>query len=128
MRVLVCGSRDFINAAKLYKTLDDLHAKYNFEVLIEGGAPGADTLASLWAKSQRISCLEFPAEWLKYGRAAGPIRNKQMLEEGKPDLVVAFPRTTLADSKGTKNMVEQALKAGIRVITKQDLHVIDEEL
>ncbi len=52
-----------------------------------------------------------PAEWSKYGRRAGPIRNKQMLDVGKPHLVVAFP-----GGAGTANMVKQAKAAGVPII------------
>jgi hypothetical protein len=53
----------------------------------------------------------YRADWAKHGRAAGPIRNKQMLEEGKPDLVVAFP-----GGQGTANMMSQVREAGVRVM------------
>ena len=57
----------------------------------------------------------FPAKWDLYGRAAGPIRNQEMLDVGKPSLVVYF-HSDLKDSKGTKDMVERATKSGIEVI------------
>lgn len=123
MRVLVCGSRDFADRDLLYRTLDHIGihlVNHRFDALIEGEAPGADTLAREWAESYEIPVLKFPADWRKYGRAAGPIRNKQMLEEGKPDLVVAFPRGKLDDTKGTKNMVKQARDAGIKTIVIEE--------
>ena len=58
--------------------------------------------------------LAFPADWDKYHKAAGHIRNQQMLTEGKPTLVLAFHHD-LARSKGTKDMVRRALKAGLAV-------------
>ena len=58
-----------------------------------------------------MKCLAFPAEWKKHGKAAGPIRNRKMLQDGKPDLVLAFP-----GGRGTANMVELATDAGIRVM------------
>lgn len=115
-RVLVCGSRDFNNALNLFTTMDALHVDYDFTIVIEGGATGADTFARRWAQGRGLLIQEHRAEWNKYGKAAGPIRNKQMLTEGKPDLVVAFPKGSLSESRGTKNMVEQAQKAGIPVI------------
>ena len=57
-----------------------------------------------------MAALAYPANWKKHGRAAGPIRNKQMLEEAKPDLVIAFP-----GGAGTANMVKQAREAGVKV-------------
>jgi predicted Rossmann-fold nucleotide-binding protein len=53
----------------------------------------------------------FPANWPKHGKGAGFIRNQQMLNEGKPDLMIAFP-----GGKGTADMIEKAIKAGIKVI------------
>lgn len=57
-----------------------------------------------------VKHLPFEADWHTHGRAAGPIRNRRMIEEGKPDLVVAFP-----GGRGTANMVNQARAAGIEV-------------
>lgn len=115
MKVLVCGSRDFSDALMLVEKLDELHDLHEFSVVIEGEALGADTMAAAWAEERDISVMPFPANWAKYGRAAGPIRNKQMLDEGKPDLVVAF-YSNKAKSKGTANMVAQAIKAGVTVV------------
>lgn len=119
MRVLVCGGRDFCDWDKLhfelYSLLDNRPDQREPFVVIQGGAKGADFLAKAWAKYMRFeyntSVEEFPADWKKHGRAAGYIRNKQMLVEGKPDLVVAFP-----GGAGTKNMIDQARKAKVEVI------------
>jgi hypothetical protein len=77
---------------------------------IEGEAKGADSLARDVALELGFKVLSFPADWDKYHRAAGPIRNRQMLTEGKPDLVLAFHQD-LTRSKGTKNMVTLARRA-----------------
>lgn len=110
MRILVCGGRDFCDQEFEYKILDMINVPGEVSMIIEGGAAGADTLAKNWAISRGISFTEFKADWKKYGKAAGYIRNKQMLVEGKPDLVIAFP-----GGIGTQNMIEQTKKAGIRV-------------
>lgn len=57
----------------------------------------------------------FPADWKRYGKAAGPIRNQQMIDEGKPDLVLAF-HENINESRGTKDMVARARGIGIKVI------------
>lgn len=111
MRVLVCGGRDFKNTELLYSVLDDLKKVETIDCIIEGDAPGADRMAGYWAKKNRIDLKIFPADWKTWGNSAGPIRNKQMLDEGKPDLVIAFP-----GGKGTKNMIQQARKAGVKVV------------
>ena len=82
-------------------------------VIICGGASGADTIAATGAKRIGMKLEVFMADWVKYGRSAGPIRNKQMLDEGKPDLVLAF--YDINKSKGTKHMVSIARAAGVRV-------------
>jgi hypothetical protein len=79
-------------------------------VVIEGESRGADKLAALWASRRSIPLEPYPADWDRWGMAAGPKRNRQMLIEGKPDLVVAFP-----GGDGTADMVRQARKAGVRV-------------
>jgi hypothetical protein len=79
--------------------------------IIEGGARGADKLARQWAEDRGVPVATYPAEWDRHGVSAGPIRNRQMLEDGKPDMVLAFP-----GGKGTANMVEQAHRAGVLVV------------
>jgi hypothetical protein len=110
--VLVCGGRDFGATREerllLRDTLDRLGA---IQVLIEGGAHGADRLAAEWAAAAHsVSLVTFPARWQEHGKAAGPIRNQQMLDEGKPDLVLAFP-----GGRGTADMVSRARRAGVLV-------------
>ena len=58
--------------------------------IIQGGARGADAAAAEFAAQSGCYGEEFAAEWEKHGRAAGPIRNQRMLDDGRPDLVVAF--------------------------------------
>jgi hypothetical protein len=118
MRVLVCGSRYWTDVAaiyhELYALVAGLQGKESIEI-IEGGATGADSIAARYCREVlKKEPLEFPAEWKVYGNAAGPIRNKQMLDEGKPDLVLAF-HSDLEHSRGTKDMVRQARAAGVLV-------------
>ena len=85
------------------------------DVIIEGDARGADRMAGEIAKELKIPLEVYPADWNQYGKAAGPIRNTQMLKEGKPDKVLAF-HDDIDSSKGTAHMVKIALKAGIPVL------------
>lgn len=139
MRILVCGGRDygvfppanfpgdhhevkqaekerlfFLEAMKSHlecsQQTDGDHWWYTLEI-ISGMAKGADTLAVEYAKAYGLKLHEFPADWKRLGKAAGPIRNRQMLNEGKPDLVVAFP-----GGAGTAHMVSIAKVAGVEVI------------
>lgn len=107
MRVLVCGGRNYNDEATLCYVLDNAGT---IGVLIHGNARGADLLADAWAKRRGIVVEVFPADWTRHGAGAGPIRNKQMLVEGTPDRVIAFP-----GGKGTADMVRRAKKAGIPV-------------
>lgn len=110
-RVLVCGGRDFANRDLLFAALDAIHAKRNFVLEMDGDYRGADRLAKDWAEWRGIRRLPFPADWTRYGGQAGPIRNQQMLDEGRPDLVVAFE-----GDNGTADMSRRALRAGVELI------------
>lgn len=110
MKVLVCGGRDFKNHVVANKALDLLDKEYKFTVVIDGMARGADELGFNWAISRGVKTERYRADWDTYGRSAGPIRNKQMLVEGVPELVVAFP-----GGAGTANMIKQAEAAGIPI-------------
>jgi hypothetical protein len=114
-RILVCGDRTWKDYASIYNCLCKLQLVDQDTplVVIEGEASGADSLAAQAAREQNMQVLAFPADWTAYGRAAGPIRNKQMLDEGKPTEVHAF-HDSISTSKGTLNMLKQALKRGIR--------------
>ena len=112
MRVLVCGGRDFNKKQFVDDYLDYVRQEYGpIEVLISGQAKGTDELAEAWAIFNWIPYVGYKADWNTHGRAAGPIRNQQMLDEGKPDIVIAFP-----GGRGTADMVSRAKKAGVKVI------------
>jgi YspA, cpYpsA-related SLOG family len=114
MRVLVCGGRDYADRESVYNTLCDLDSAPCGPItcVIHGDARGADRLGMQWARDMGdIEDMAFPADWKLHGRAAGPIRNGEMLARGKPDLVVAFP-----GGRGTADMVAQAKRVGIRVM------------
>lgn len=110
MRVLICGGRDYAGRSKLSEVLDRLHRERPFTCLIQGGARGADDLARLWAKRVGVAGLQFDADWQTHGKAAGFRRNGEMLTEGRPDLVVAFP-----GGRGTADMIRQSRAAGVAV-------------
>lgn len=107
MKVIVCGGRDYRDHTVIKGVIDALPEG---AIVIHGGAPGADKLAAKAAWERGLDVREYPAEWLKLGRSAGPIRNQQMLEVESPDLVIAFP-----GGRGTDDMVGRALKAGVKV-------------
>lgn len=121
--MLVSGSRDFTDRDAIYDYLNGVCFRVNVEwedsfVVIQGGQTGADQFAQEWAAQDsdddnNVSCETFEADWTRYGRAAGPLRNTRMLLEGKPDLVLAFVNKPLGRSFGTLNMVQQTEAAGI---------------
>lgn len=96
----------------LKATLDALHAEKPFDRIATGAAPGADTLADTWARTQSIRVERYYALWRTHGDAAGPIRNQKMLDEERPDVVIAFP-----GGRGTADMMRRAKEAGVRTIT-----------
>ncbi len=114
-RVLVCGGRSFSDRGLMartlapYKTIPFTEASEH--IIIHGDAPGADTLADQWCDVFGVRKHVFPANWDKEGRAAGPIRNQRMIDEGKPDLVIAFP-----GGRGTADMIRRANAAKLPVI------------
>jgi len=109
-RVLVCGGRQYDRELALSLVMDDLYLPRG-SVIIQGGARGADKLAREWAATNGCEVLTFAAEWQRYGAAAGPLRNQRMIDEGRPDYVVAFP-----GNRGTDDMMRRARAAGLRVI------------
>lgn len=133
MRVLICGSRYWDDYDAVMTVIDHLieqATRFNARVVvIQGGAKGADSLACRAALERKLEVEQYDADWKTYGRSAGPIRNKRMLDEGKPSLVVAFSYD-LANSKGTANMVAQAGKAGITtvVIGREETEQVQQEL
>lgn len=109
--LLVCGGRHFADVDRAVRVLSAYHAKTPIARLVHGGGRGADTIAGAWAAVNTIQVEIYQADWRTHGRAAGPIRNRRMLAEGRPDAVLAFPGTT-----GTADMKRAARLAGIPVI------------
>jgi hypothetical protein len=106
VKVLVTGSRYWLSGEIIREDLKLLDPTY----VIQGGASGADTFAHQWAKRNgRISVTYF-ADWTMQGNAAGPIRNKRMVEESKPDIVLAY-----GTGRGTMHTVSVAKGLGIEV-------------
>ncbi len=113
MRILISGSRDFVDKKKLFTVLDNEHPL----VIIQGGARGADALAKEYAELRGLPCIEIKANWNYYKKAAGPIRNAWMMAHTDPDLVVAFP---LGESPGTRDMIKKANKSGVPTLVFEE--------
>ena len=118
-RILICGDRNYQDWIKVQEYLDTISRT---TIIIHGGARGADSLAGNLATSLKMKVIKFPANWDKYGKAAGVLRNQQMLDEGHPDLVVYFHKD-IENSKGTKDMLKRATDSGIRTINGETREV-----
>jgi hypothetical protein len=123
MRALVCGGRDYMDEKYLEQVLDLCLKWWNLELIITGEENkkkrnpdgtvvfrGADTLAHQWALKRRLATEVYLPDWDTYGKPAGMIRNRQMLVEGQPNVVIAFPGNV-----GTENMVTIARRADVPV-------------
>jgi len=110
MKVIICGDRYWDNEDLIFNELSNLPEG---TIVVHGGAKGADTIGGMVAMRLGFEVRVYPAEWERYGRAAGIIRNSMMLEE-KPDLILAF-HSNIEKSKGTKDMINKGSKAGIEV-------------
>ena len=111
-RVCVCGGRDYSDINLVNSALDYIKNNITNDktlIIIQGCARGADALAADWTIRNNVQCEAYPAEWKKYGKSAGYVRNKIMLDTGL-DLLVAFP-----GGKGTDMMKKLASKANVKV-------------
>lgn len=106
MKTIVAGGRNFNDPAYLKECLD----KHNITEVVCGKAKGADTLGELYAAVNYIPIKEFPAEWNRYGKGAGSIRNKEMGDYAEALIAFWDGRST-----GTLNMIRYAKKKGLEV-------------
>lgn len=112
MRILVTGSRAFTQPQIVWSALDDVLSKHGTFTLVVGDCPtGADAFARTWGGRHWVITEVHKADWRTHGRAAGPLRNKAMVDAGA-DLVLAFP---LGRSAGTRGCMRLAAAAGIPV-------------
>ena len=120
MTVLVCGGRKYSDAARVASVLGKIHGKTPITRIVHGNAGevdpvllrdvGADRLAGIWAVARGIDVHPYPAHWDRFGKAAGPMRNQEMVDAERPQLVVAFP-----GGKGTADMIARAQRSRVPV-------------
>jgi hypothetical protein len=102
-RLVITGGRDFEDRDAVFSALDAVKRIHpELKVLIHGDARGADTLAKEWALERGLTPEPYPANWDKFKKAAGFIRNQEMIDRGKPHAAVAFP-----GESGTSDMVDR---------------------
>ena len=105
MKTVIAGSRSINNINYLYKAIQE--SGFEITEVVSGGAKGVDKLGEQYAKAHNIKVTGFPAEWNKYGKAAGVIRNQKMAEYA--DALIAVWD---GSSKGTLNMITNAKTSG----------------
>ena len=110
-RIIIAGGRDFGDYLYMYAEMNKLLSEIeddNIEI-ISGCARGADACGIRYAYAKKLPCKEFPADWNKYGKTAGFVRNEQMakyaVEDGCTGILAAFWDLK---SKGTENMINNA--------------------
>lgn len=123
-RIIIAGSRNFTDYKMLVSAADTVLAELGSPVeaiqIVSGGAVGADQLGERYAKQHGYRCMRFPADWNKYGRRAGYLRNLQMAEHAISDnshgVLIAFWD---GESKGTGHMINIARTHGL------DIHIVN---
>lgn len=114
MRVIVCGGRNFQDREFCFEKLDEIIGQLDNVEIVSGHAKGADTFGEEYALKNSLKVSVFKPDWKKYGRGAGPVRNKEMYKYALEDepMVIAFWD---GESKGTKSMIDIATKDGAKV-------------
>lgn len=115
IKVIIAGTRDFNDYAFLKKNVDyflqGINPNNEEIEIVSGNARGADKLGERYAKEHNLPVKLFPANWDKYGKQAGYLRNQEMANYS--DVLIAFWDEK---SKGTKHMIDIAKKQGLTVI------------
>lgn len=110
VKVLVCGASRFKDRDRLFRRLDELHAASTITLILNGGARGADYLASEWARARGVPLKVFRADWKRLGPEATIALNGEMIATGWPDLVLTCPGGPV-----TEDLLAGAEAAGIAV-------------
>ena len=111
MKLAVIGGRNFNDKEKAYDEINKIRESYCIDTIVSGCARGADQIGIDYAEDHDLQIIRHPADWEKYGRAAGMIRNSYIIRDS--DLVIAFWN---GRSPGTKDSINKAKKKKIPVI------------
>ena len=112
MRTIIAGSRNIFDYDLLLNAIDN--CGWEITEVVSGTAQGVDKLGEQWARKNNIKLRRFPANWNKHGRAAGPIRNKEMASYAEA-LIALWD----GNSRGTERMIKEAERCGLKVIIKR---------
>lgn len=118
MRVIIAGSRHLTDPSPIISAVATWRASFPLTEVVVGGAPGADQLAEHWANTEGLPVRRFPAHWRRYGRGAGPVRNRQMAEYADGLIALPFGR-----SAGTRQMIAEARKHSLEVLVIEQLQL-----
>lgn len=108
MRVIIAGYRECFDYEKVLKAVHE--SGFKIDCVISGHATGVDTMGERYAKEHNLPLEIYPADWSKYGKRAGPVRNAIMAS--KADALIALYN---GKSPGTKNMINTAKEKGLQV-------------
>lgn len=108
MRVIIAGTRTITDPAIIAEAI--ALAGFDVTEVVSGGARGVDRLGEAWARARGIRVRVFPAEWARYGRRAGPVRNRTMAEHA--DALIAIWDGA---SRGTAVMIDAARARGLAI-------------
>lgn len=114
MKVIIAGSRHCESFKVVLDAMNESPFVGKITEIVSGGARGVDTIGENLGVLMGIPVKRFPAEWDKFGRAAGPKRNRQMAEYADALIAVLYP-----GSRGTANMIEQAKRLGLKIHVKE---------
>ncbi len=110
MKLVVAGGRKFKDKARVFRILSKIHVEHPDLEIVSGLAKGPDSFGKEWAEANGVKCHEFPANWNKFGKRAGYLRNEEMAEFGTAVLVFWD-----SVSKGTEHMINLGRKYGLPV-------------
>lgn len=111
MKVIIAGTRWFNDYALLKERCDFYLSSIKVDAILCGECKGADLLGKRYAEERGVPVESFPADWKRYGRAAGQKRNKQMADAA--DCLIAFWD---GESKGTKGMIKFMGDKPVRIV------------
>lgn len=112
MKVIIAGGRNIINYELVTSAVHD--SQFEITEIVSGGAAGVDTLAIEYAVENDLPFTIYEADWDRHGKAAGPIRNFKMAKNAEA-LIAIWD----GESRGTRNMIEEAKRVGIKVYVKK---------
>jgi hypothetical protein len=114
MKLIISGGRNYVPKFEDRKIIASVVQRFGVTEILSGGSPGADAMGERYARCNGIPVGVFPADWSRYGKRAGPIRNERMAL--RADIVLLFP----GDSE-TADMKKKASFYKLKIIESEDI-------